>query len=156
MKISFLNCSLGAWLTKRQVAWCIVSLVYLLVGSYLVGRHFGLVVIVLLGIATILIAGAARAFLKWNKVDREQSGPAKEDLQQITLGWDYRPKGSFLGHTVVANTGAKAAEALSATPPTPNENDNVWFNFKNPEPTLEQAPTTAPLSGDARKVSRYD
>jgi hypothetical protein len=69
MKISLPNCGLGVSLEDRQVAWCIVSSICFLVGLlgiFLLKNHFGLLPILVLGIASILIGGRVSALLNWS------------------------------------------------------------------------------------------
>jgi hypothetical protein len=156
MKISFLTYTAGALLTNRRVAWCIVSLGCLLVGSCLVGQHFGVLAVVLLGIVGILLGGVANAFLDRKKADRTRSARVNKTVPGITSGWDYRPRGVIPRYAAVVRAAAETAELRSSGPCAPNENDNIWFNFTNPHPKAEDAETTAPSSSNGHGLSTYD
>jgi len=75
---------------------------------------------------------------------------------EITSGWDYRPRRINRREAAFDRGGSGTPTTENSSPSTPNENDDVWFDFINPEPTAEQAPPSVPLSADARRVSRYD
>ena len=150
------NRTLPEWLTNRRNRWWIISLICLLAGTYFVGHHFGLLAIVVLGLAGLLIGGAARAFVNWNKVNREQRAPAKRSLPQITLGWDYRPRAVIRRDTPIDLAAAETAEVLSSSPSAPNENDNVWFNFTNAELTVGEGTIKASSGDNEGAVAAYD
>ena len=154
MKIFF--CSLGSWLTNRQVARCSITLICLLAGTYFVGHHFGLLAIVVLGLAVILIGGAVGAFLNWSRVEGTHIALRMKNAPQVMSGWDYRPRDVIRREAAFECGGPVTPTAVSSISSTLNENDNVWFNFTKPEPTVEEATTKAPLSSDACAVSRYD
>jgi uncharacterized membrane protein YeaQ/YmgE (transglycosylase-associated protein family) len=156
MKISFLSYISRPLRTNRRVAWCIVSLICLLAGSYLVGRYFGLLAVVLLGIASVLVAGAAYARFNRNKHNELRSAPITQSVVRITSAWDYRPRAVIRRDTPIDLAAAQIAEALTSSPSAPNENDNVWFNFTNAEPTVEAATTKSAVSGNGHGVSGYD
>jgi hypothetical protein len=147
MKISFPNWSLGVLLANKQLTWCIISLICLLVVSYLVGRYVGLLVILLLGIAGIVIVRAANARLNSNNSDRVEMAPSWNDAPQITTGWDYRPRRA-LRRCADVNPAAETTEDPSSRHSAINE--NVWFNALDsavdPEPTVEEATEKSPLS----------
>jgi hypothetical protein len=158
MKISFLNRNLGASSMNRRPTWCIISLICLLAGGYLVGSYVGLLVCLLMGVAGILIAVVVRARLNSNNYDRVETAPNWKDGPQVTAGWDYRPRGAIRRRVDVdlpAETANGPSSRLSAV------NENVWFNALDcsavaPEAIVENATEKAPLSDCADVVSVYD
>jgi hypothetical protein len=148
------NCGWDGWLTKRRVALCIVSLICLLAGSYLVGRYFALLVIVLLGTAGLLVGRVVGASRMRNKIDGTDTAVRLKNGPQVTLAWDYRPKRAIERETAFEWGGAGTAEVVS--PSALNENDNVWFNFTKAEPAAGRGGDKAPLLGNARAGSTYD
>jgi hypothetical protein len=158
MKISFPNWSLSTSSTNRPVTWCIISLACLLAGSYLVGRYVGLLVVLLLGIASTWIARAVSARLNSNNCDRVETAPSWTDAPQVTAGWDYRPRGA-IRRRVDVDLAAEVAEDPSSRRSAINE--NVWFkaldcSAVDPEPAVEHTTEKAPLSDCADVVSTYD
>jgi len=75
---------------------------------------------------------------------------------EITSGWDYRPRRINRREAAFDRGGSGTSTAESSSPSTPNENDDVWFDFINREPTVEHTSSIGPLSGDARKLPEYD
>jgi len=75
---------------------------------------------------------------------------------EITSGWDYRPRRINRREAAFDRGGSGTSTAESSSPSTTTENDDVWFDFINREPTAEQAPPSMPLSADACRVSGYD
>lgn len=140
MKISLLSYISRLLLTNRRVAWCLVSLISLLGTSYFVER-FGLLAFVLLVVASIFIGGAVVIALRSrNRFQGTRTVFRMKNMPQITFGWDYRPRNVIRGDAAVTpNGGGEMTQDLSSSPATLNENDNVWFNFTNPETTLEEA-----------------
>jgi hypothetical protein len=158
MKISFPTCGSGVWLANKPVTWCVISLICLLVASYLVGRYFGLLIVLLFSIAGILIALAVNARLSSNNADQVETAPVWNDAPQITAGWDYRPRGK-IRRSADVDLAAETAEDPSSSRSAINE--NVWFNALDcsavvPEPIVENATEKAPLSDCADVVSVYD
>jgi hypothetical protein len=92
---------------------------------------------------------AVTALRNRNRVQITHTVFPMQNAPQITSGWDYRPR-SAVRQTAAFDCRGQTAAVVGAS--TPKENDDTWFNFTNPEPTAEQAPITAPLSGDAHKV----
>jgi len=109
-----------------------------------------------LGLAVILIGGAVGAFLNWSRVEGTHIALRMKNAPQVMSGWDYRPRDVIRREAAFECGGPVTPTAVSSISSTLNENDNVWFNFTKPEPTVEEATTKAPLSSDACAVSRYD
>jgi uncharacterized membrane protein YeaQ/YmgE (transglycosylase-associated protein family) len=133
LKISFQNYSSGAFLTKKQVAWCIswsiiISFFAGLCGSYLVESNFGLLTIAVLGIAGILLClgGAGSALFGWRKVEGARSTRIKKNAPQIKSGWDYRPRKAIRPYADANGAGAETSEVLR--PERFAINNNVWLN----------------------------
>jgi hypothetical protein len=123
MKIWFPNCSLGALLTKKQHASCIISSVLIgffagLCGSYLLENHFWLLTIAVLGIAGILLClgGAVGIFLNWSKVDGAPSASIKENVPRIVSQSDYRPRKAIRAPAVLDSPSAETSAVLSPDP----------------------------------------
>jgi len=173
MKISFPNWSLHGSSINRQVTWCIVSIICLLAGSYIVGRYLGLLVVLLLVVAGTVISRAVRARLNSNNSYQQETAPSWTDTPQITAGWDYRPRRA-IRRRVDLHLAAETSEVL--TPDRFVTNDDVWFNdaplddaapgLLNDPPGAEEPLTsalspatdpicTAPAVDDAA-ISRYD
>jgi len=153
MKIPFCNSWCRTWLAKKQIRWCVVSLICLLCGTYLVGRHFSFLTFLILAFAIILTGRAAGARPNRNGVEKTSSAVWKENAPQITLTWDYRPKKTNRRDTPFWCEEEETAGIAGSGSSPPNHTGDVWFNFTNPEPTPEDPPSVAPLSGDVRKVS---
>jgi hypothetical protein len=105
------------------------------------------------------LAKAIGALRNWNRVQVTHTAPVmhnvrQDDVPQITSGWDYRPRDIIRRDKAFERGATRGAEL--ARPSTPNENDNVWFSFRNPEPTIEEATPKTPWSNDASAVSTYD
>lgn len=141
MKMSLLSHISRLLLTSRRVPWRIVSLISLLGTSYFVERRFGFLVFLLLAVASIFIGGAVVIALRSrNRFQGTRTVFRMKNMPQITSGWDYRPRNVIRGDAAVTrNGGGEMAQDLSSNPATLNESDNVWFNFTNPETTLEEA-----------------
>ena len=102
-------------------------------------NHFGLWVIVGLGIAGIVIGGRVSALLNMNKTNRIGSALVKRSVPQTTSGWDYRPKDATRRGAPVDRGGAMSAEATGSNRSSSNENDSVWLNFTNSKSPVEKA-----------------
>jgi hypothetical protein len=153
MKISFSNWGLDVSSINGRVTWCIILLSCLLAGSYVLGRYFGLLFVLLLAIAGIVIARAGSARLNSNNSDEVETAPVWKDGPQVTAGWDYRPKRA-IRRLVDVDLAAETVEDPSSHRSVANE--NVWFNALDcaavsPEPIVE-----APLSDCANTASTYD
>jgi hypothetical protein len=153
MKISFSNWGLDVSSINGRVTWCVILLSCLFAGSYVLGRYFGLLVVLLLAIAGIVIARAGSARLSSNNSDEVETAPVWKDGPQVTAGWDYRPK-SAIRRLVDVDLAAETAEDPSSHRLVANE--NVWYNALDcaavaPEPIVE-----APLSDCANTASTYD
>jgi hypothetical protein len=150
MKISFPKYGIGELLTQKRLATCIISFVALAVfagalGSYLFGNKFWLVAVAVLGIAGILLLLGARAaiFLNKSEVDETPSAPIEEYVPRITPQWDYRPTKARRARATLDSPSTETSDALGSDPF--GMNDNVRFDFENPEPTVEDATTKAPM-----------
>jgi hypothetical protein len=167
MKISFSNFGSSS---NRRVTWYAISLVSLLAGSYLVGRYWGLLIVLLLGVVGIMIGRVVSARLESNNnFDRPQTVPAWKETPQI-IRWDYRPRGAARRRAdidLVAETATDSGPSRSAA------NENTWLDALDssaldPEPTVEEATQKAPLPDravdmvgaerivDDAALSRYD
>jgi hypothetical protein len=150
MKISFPKYGPRELLTRQQGATRIISFVALAVfagvcGSYLLGNKFWLLTIAVLGIAGILLLLGARAaiFLGQSKVDETPSAPIEENVPRLTPQWDYQPKKARRARAALDRPSTETSDGLSSDPF--GINDNVRFDFENPEPTVENATTKAPM-----------
>jgi hypothetical protein len=160
MKACFPKYSLGPLLAKRlgrcPVWLIVVCFLTVICGSYVLKNYFGLWVIVGLGIAGISVGGSAYVLLDLDKTNGTHRAPARKSMPQSTSGWAYRPKDATRRDAVVDRGGALGVEAVDSGRSSPKENDNVWFNFTNPEPPCEESTTKSPLQADVRKASAYD
>src|SRR5262249_44604565 len=147
---------LDAWLTNRRVALCIVSLICLLAGSYLVSPYFGPLVMVLLASLGPLVGRGVAESRTTDKVEGTGRAVQLKNLRQVTLVCDYRPKRAVGRDTAFECVGAETAQMVSSSPAASNENDNVWFNFTNSEPTARGSDDKALLSGNTHPASVYD
>jgi uncharacterized membrane protein YeaQ/YmgE (transglycosylase-associated protein family) len=130
MRIYFPKYDPGVFLTaKRDARWIIAFIIICflagLCGSYLLGNHFGLLAIMLLGIVGILLGGAAYALFNWNKAAETPRGRVNKSVPRTTSGWDYRPREAIRRYTGVDRP---PPEVVSATSSARSENDYVWFN----------------------------
>lgn len=98
----------------------------------------------------IWLTRAVSALRKRNNVQVTDTALPMQNMPQITPGWDYRPRGVVRKDAAFDCGGTRTAEVAGTS--TSKENDDVWFNFTNAEPTAEHAAITAPLSEDAGKV----
>ena len=106
--------------------------------------------------AGISIRVAINPLLNWRKAERAQTAARKKNMPQITPGWDYRARESVRRHAAVDAARAETVETLSSSPSAVDANNAVWFDFINPDRTVEDARTKAPLSGNGYAVSKYD
>jgi hypothetical protein len=150
MKISFPKYGPRELLTRQQGATRIISFVAIVVfagvcGSYLLGNKLWLLTIAVLGIAGILLLLGARAviFPSQSKVDETPSAPIEESVPRLTPQWDYRPRKPIRARATLDSPSAETSDGLSSDPF--GMNDNVRFDFENPEPTVEDATTKAPM-----------
>ncbi len=150
MKISFPKYGPGELLTQKRLATCIISFVALAVfagalGSYLLGNKFWLLTIAVLGIAGILLClGAAAAiFLNQSKVDEAPSAPIEENVPRFTPQWDYRPRKPIRARAALDSASTETSDGLSSDPL--GIDDNVRFDFENPELTVGEATTKASM-----------
>jgi hypothetical protein len=143
---------------NRRATWCIISLICLLAGGYLVGSYVGLLVCLLIAFAGIVVARVGTPPLNSNNYDRVETASDWEDGPRVTTGWDYRPRGAIRRRVDVdlpAETANGPSSRLSAV------NENVWFNALDcsavaPEAIVENATEKAPLSDCADVLSVYD
>jgi hypothetical protein len=150
MKISFPKYGIGELLTQKQFATCIISFVALAVfagalGSYLLGNKFWLLTVPVLGIAGILLClrAAASISLKQSKVDEAPSAPIEENVPSFTPQWDYRPRKSIRARAALDSASTETSDGLSSDPL--GIDDNVRFDFENPELTVGEATTKASM-----------
>jgi hypothetical protein len=150
MKISFSKYGPGELLKRKRLATCIASFVALAVfagvlGSYLLGNKWWLLTIAALGIAGILLclgAGAA-IFLNKSEVNEAPSTFIEENVSRISPQWDYRPTKARRARAALDGPRTETSDGLSSDPF--GINDNVRFDFENPEPTVEDATTKASM-----------
>ena len=150
MKISFPKHGPGELLTRQQGATLIISFVAIVFsagvfGSYLLGNKFWLLTVALLGIAGILLLLGARAaiFLNKSEVNETPSALIEENVPRLTPQWDYRPTKAIRARATLDSPSTETSDGLSSDPF--GINDNVRFDFENPEPTVEDATTKAPM-----------
>jgi len=151
MKISFPRYGPGELLTRKQAATRTVSFVAIVFfagvcGSYLLGNKWWLLTIAALGIAGILLClGAAAAIsLKQSKVDEACSAPSapiEENMPRLTDQWDYRPRKPIRARAALDSPSTETSDGLSSYPL--GIDDNVRFDFENPELTVGEATTKA-------------
>ena len=149
MKISFPKYGIDELLTQKRLATCIISFVALAVfagalGSYLFGNKFWLLTVAVLGIAGTLLLLGARAAISLNKseVNETPSAPIEENVPRLTSQWDYRPR-KKRARATLDRPNTETPDGLSSD--AFGINDNVRFDFENPEPTVEDATTKAPM-----------
>jgi hypothetical protein len=145
-------------LSNRRVAWCIVSLVCLLIGSYLVGGYLILLIVLLLSVAGIVIGSAVNARLSSNNSNQKEIAPIWEDTPQIPVGWDYRPRGAIRRRAHV-DLPLNAVEDPSSSGSATNENvgfSAIDSSAVDHEATVEQATEKGFVLGPADVVSTYD
>jgi hypothetical protein len=150
MKISFPKYGIGELLTQKRLATCIISFVALAVfagalGSYLLGNKLWLLTIAVLGIAGILfcVGVAVAIFFNQSKVNETPSAPIEEYVPRITLQWDYRPRKAIRARAALDSASTETSYGLSSDPL--GIDDNVRFDFENPELTVGQATTKASI-----------
>ena len=96
---------------------------------------------------------AVSALRNRNRVQLTDTVLPMQNVSQITPGWDYRPRGIVRQDAAFDCGRVETAEVAGSS--MSKENDDVWFNFTNAEPAVEQPPTAA-VSRDGRQVSMYD
>jgi hypothetical protein len=106
--------------------------------------------------AGISIRAAINAVLNWRKANGTPTAARRKNTPQITPGWDYRPRESLRRRAAVDAARAETAKTLSSGPSAVDANNLVWLDFINPDPTIEEAKTRAPLWDRAYTGSRYD
>jgi uncharacterized membrane protein YeaQ/YmgE (transglycosylase-associated protein family) len=169
LKILFPKHGSGAFLTGKQGAPYIISFIVIcffagLCASYLLGNNFGLLAIMVLGIAGILAGGAVSVLFNRNKAGVARGTRRTKYTPQIKSGSDYRPKEATRAYAAVDSAGAETSEVLA--PEHFAINNNVWFNndsleyaahtFVNVDPTVGNVTTKARLPGHTCAVSAYD
>ena len=150
MKISFPKYGSSELLTQKRLATCIISCVALAVfagalGSYLLGNKWWLLTIGVLGIVGILLClvAAAAIFLNQSQVNEVPSGPIEENVPRLTPQWDYRPRKPIRARATLDSPSTETSDGLSSDPF--GINDNVRFDFENPELTVGEATTKASM-----------
>ena len=150
MKISFPKYDTGELLTRKRLAPWIISFVAIaffagVCGSYLLANKLWLLTIAVLGIAGILLflGAAAAIFLKQSEVNEAPSAPIEENVPRLTPQWDYRPTKARRARAALDRPSTETSDGLSSDPF--GINDNVRFDFENPEPTVEDATTKTPM-----------
>ena len=93
--------------------------------------------------------------LKKNTPGGAQSSRIRKRMSQIKSGWDYRPSRTIRQHATAGAT-AGAYAVLTQESPSTNEENDVWFNFAELGPTIEDTTTRAPLSDRTYAVAKYD
>ena len=91
--------------------------------------------------------------LKRNAPGGAQSLRIRKRMSQIKSGWDYRPGRTIRQHATAGAT-AGAYAVLTQESPSTNEENDVWFNFAELGPTIEDTTTKAPLSDRAYAVAK--
>jgi hypothetical protein len=150
MKISFPKYGPGELLTRKRLAPWIIAFVAIALfagvcGSYLLANRLWLLTIATLGIAGILLLLGARAaiFLNQREVNETPSTFIEENVSRISPQWDYRPTKARRARAALDGPSTETSDGLSSDPF--GINDNVRFDFENPEPTVEDATTKAPM-----------
>lgn len=162
MKLYTCNYDINAFLAKlgRCPVWAILIFCLVLLHiSYVVKNHFRWWPIIVFGFAGILAGGAGTgyALLNQDKTSGMHDVRVEKSLPQITSGWDYRPRGVIRRAALVTpDMVAETTYDCGISPRPPGENADVWFNFANPEPTLEKSTIEAPLPDNVCKASTYD
>jgi hypothetical protein len=91
--------------------------------------------------AGISIRAAINALLNWCKGKGTPTAARKKNVPQITSGWDYRPRESLRRRAAIDTARAETAKTLSSGSSAVAANNLVWFDFINPDPTIEHART---------------
>jgi hypothetical protein len=101
--------------------------------------------VAVLGIAGILLCLGAAAAIFLNKSEVNETPPAfiEENVPRITTQWDYRPRKAGRARAALDSPSTETSDGLSSDPL--GINDNVRFDFENPEPPVEDATTKAPM-----------
>jgi hypothetical protein len=81
-----------------------------------------------------------------------QGSQVKENVSQIKSGWHYRPRG-INRQPATADSGAFPGTYGSAAT---NKDHDVWFNFGELDPKLQDATTRAPFPDHAQPAPKYD
>ena len=154
MKIFFPEPRSGPLLTTLRgaprIIWFII--ICFLVGlreSYLLENHFGSLTIAALGIAGIFICfgGALTALLVRSQVDGARGTRIEKNVPRIKSAWDYRPREAIWRYAARDAALAETAAIMIPAPPPTNQENDIWFNFVSPDPTVEDARRKAPLFG---------
>jgi len=150
MKISFPKYGPGELLTQKQFATCIISFVALAVfagalGSYLLGNKLWLLTIAVLGIVGILLClGVVVAiFPNKSEVNETPITLIEESVPPLTPQWDYRPRKPIRARAALDSASTETSDGLSSDPL--GIDDNVRFDFENPELTVGEATTKASM-----------
>jgi len=95
--------------------------------------------------AGISMRATINALLNWRKAERAQTARTKNNVPQITSGWDYRPRKGGRRNPTLDWAGTETAETLSSSARAAEANNVSWFDFVDPEPAAEEATTKEPL-----------
>jgi hypothetical protein len=82
-------------------------------------------------------------FLNQSEVSEAPSTFIQENVLPISPQWDYRPAKARRTRAALDGPSTETSDGLSSDPF--GMNDNVRFDFENPEPTVEDATTKAPM-----------
>jgi hypothetical protein len=150
MKISFPKYGPRELLTRQQGATRIISFVATAFfagvwGSYLLTNKLWLLTIAVLGIAgTLLCLGVIVAiFLNQSEVNEAPSTFIEENVSRISPQWDYRPRKPIRARAALDSASTETSDGLSSDPL--GIDDNVRFDFENPELTVGEATTKASM-----------
>jgi hypothetical protein len=144
MKIAFPKYAPGELLTRKLGAISIISFVSIVVfagvcGSYLVANKLWLLTIAVLGIVGILLClGVVVAiFPNKSEVNETPITLIEESVPRLTAQWDYRPRKPIRARAALESASTETSDGLSSDPL--GIDDNVRFDFENPELTVGEA-----------------
>ena len=93
---------------------------------------------------------AVTALRNRNRVLLTNTALPMQTAPEIRSEWDYRPRDAVRLDAAFEGGSVQPAEIAGTS--ASKENDDVWFNFTNAEPPVEEAPITAMLSEDTGKA----
>jgi hypothetical protein len=150
MKISFPKYGPGELLTRKLGAISIISFVSIaffagVCGSYLVANKLWLLTIAVLGIVGILLClGVVVAiFPNKSEVNETPITLIEESVPRLTPQWDYQPRKARRARAALDSASTETSDGLSSDPL--GIDDNVRFDFENPELTVGEATTKASM-----------